>query len=52
MKFLMKLSVDENDIIFHTVCWENALEESTKFELFFWFQSMNYVADALNEKML
>ena len=46
------LSFVENDTIFCSLCWKVVLERSTKSELVFWFQSKDYVADALDEDML
>ena len=45
-------SFGENGTIFHTICWEDALEKSTKFELAFWLQSVNYAADVLDKRIL
>ena len=46
------LSFGENGTTFLTICWEVSLGNSTKFELVFWLQSVNYVAEALDDEML
>ena len=37
-------------MIFHTTCWEDALEKSTKSKSVSWHQSEHHVTDALDEK--
>lgn len=36
------VSFGENNLTFHTACWEDPLENSKKLELVFWFQSQGY----------
>ena len=49
MNVQIHLSFGENGTIFSIVSWEDAWVRLIKFELVFWLQSMNFVAD---EEML